>query len=199
MIYKDQLVLTGKVNDVGAYTRVNVPNSYRRGIELQFAKRFVPWLHIGGNVAFSQNKIKSFSEFIDAYDNGGQIEVKRANKDSAFTPAVVGGLTADITPAKFVTFSLISKYVDRQYLDNTENTSRSLRPYFLQDARVSLTVPNKLFSNLNIVAQVNNIFNKMYEPNGYTFSYRYLNQLTTENYYFPMAGTNYMLALNIRF
>ncbi len=198
MIYKDQLVLTGKISDVGAYTRVNVPNSYRRGIELQAAKRFSNWLNVGGNIAFSQNKIKAFSEFIDDYDNGGQIEVKHSDKNIAFSPAVVGGLTVDITPAKFASLSLMSKYVSRQYLDNTENISRSLEPYFVQDARVSFTIPNKVFSNVNVIAQVNNVFNKMYEPNGYTFSYRYLNQLTTENYYFPMAGTNYMLALNVR-
>ena len=35
MLYKNQLVLTGKINDVGSYTRINVPNSYRAGIELQ--------------------------------------------------------------------------------------------------------------------------------------------------------------------
>lgn len=198
MIYKDQLVLTGKISDVGAYTRVNVPHSYRRGIELQAAKRFTTWLNVGGNIAFSQNKIKAFSEFIDDYDNGGQIEVKHSDKTIAFSPAVVGGLTVDITPAKFASLSLMSKYVSRQYLDNTENISRSLEPYFVQDARVSFTIPNKVFSNVNVIAQVNNVFNKMYEPNGYTFSYRYLNQLTTENYYFPMAGTNYMLALNVR-
>lgn len=199
MIYHDQLVLTGKISDVGAYTRVNVPNSYRRGIELQAAKRFTNWLNVAGNIALSQNKIKAFSEFIDDYDNGGQIEIKHSNKNIAFSPAVVGGLTVDITPAKFAILSLVSKYVSRQYLDNTENKSRSLNPYFVQDARVSFTIPNKVFSNVNVIAQVNNVFNKMYEPNGYTFSYRYLNQLTTENYYFPMAGTNYMLALNVRF
>jgi iron complex outermembrane receptor protein len=198
MIYKDQLVLTGKINDVGAYTRVNVPNSYRRGIELQVAKRFNTWLHASGNIAFSQNKIKEFTEYIDDYDNGGQIEVKHSDKDIAFSPAVVGGLTVDVTPAKFVSFSLISKYVSRQYLDNTENRSRSLEPSYVQDARAIFTIPNKLFNNVTVIAQVNNVFNKLYEPNGYTFSYRSLNQLTTENYYFPMAGTNYMLALNIR-
>jgi iron complex outermembrane receptor protein len=193
------LVLTGKINDVGAYTRVNVPNSYRRGIELQASKTFTSWLNAAANIAFSENKIKQFSEFADDYDNGGQLEIKHSNKDIAFSPAVVGGLTINIIPCKVATLTLLSKYVSRQYLDNTENTLRSLHPYFVQDARLSLTVPNKIFSTVNIIAQVNNLFNRLYEPNGYTYSYFYQSKMTTENYYFPMAGTNYMLGLNIKF
>ncbi len=198
MIYKDQLVLTGKINDVGAYTRVNVPNSFRRGIELQAARRFNNWLNIAGNLTLSQNKIKHFTEFIDDYDNGGQIEVQHSNKDIAFSPSVIGGLTVDLMPAKNFNLSLINKYVGRQYLDNTQDKRRSLDPFFVQDARLSITVPNKLFSNVNIIVQANNILNEVYEPNGYTFSYIYLNQQTTENYYFPAAGRNYMVGLNIR-
>lgn len=198
MIYKDQLVLTGKINDVGAYTRVNVPNSFRRGIELQFAKRFTNWMNIGGNLTLSQNKIDAFTEFIDDYDNGGQIEVQHSDKDIAFSPSVIGGLTVNLIPVKNFSLSLISKYVSRQYLDNTEDKRRSLNPFFVQDARLNITVPNKLFSNVNIIVQANNLFNELYEPNGYTFSYFYNNEYTTENYYFPAAGRNYMLGLNIK-
>ena len=58
---------------------------------------------------------------------------------------------------------------------------------------------NKLFQNLMLIAQVSNVFNTRYEPNGYTFSYYYTNKLITENYYFPMAGTNWNIGLNVRF
>jgi iron complex outermembrane recepter protein len=197
MIYKDQLVLTGKINDVGAYTRVNVPNSFRRGIELQAVKKFNEWLRIGGNVAFSENRIKDFTEYIDDYDNGGQVAITHKNKTIAFSPALVSGFTIDLAPVNNITLSLISKYVSRQYLDNTEAKRRSLDPFFVQDARLNITIPNKLFSNVNIIVQANNILGELYEPNGYTFSYYYLNQLTTENYYFPMAGRNYMVGVNI--
>jgi iron complex outermembrane receptor protein len=88
--------------------------------------------------------------------------------------------------------------VSRQYLDNTEDKRRSLEPFFVQDARLIINVPNKLFSNVTIIAQANNVLNELYEPNGYTFTYYYLAQHTTENYYFPMAGRNYMAGLNIR-
>jgi iron complex outermembrane receptor protein len=197
MIYKDQLVLTGKINDVGAYARVNVPNSFRSGIELQAAKKFNEWLHISGNIAFSENRIKDFTEYIDDYDNGGQAPVLHKNKAIAFSPAVVGGLTINLAPVNNIALSFISKYVSRQYLDNTEDKKRSLDPFFAEDARLNINVPNKLFSNVRIIAQANNILNELYEPNGYTFSYYYLHHLTTENYYFPVAGRNYMLGLNI--
>jgi iron complex outermembrane receptor protein len=197
MIYKDQLVLNGKINDVGAYTRVNVPNSYRRGIELQATKIFAAWLNASANLSLSENKIKHFTEYVDDYDHGGQLSIDHNNKTIAFSPAVVGALSINIIPCKFATAGLMSKFVSRQYLDNSESDSRSLNPYFVQDVRVIVSVPNKIFRKLDVIAQVNNVFNKIYEPNGYTFSYFYLNRLTTENYYFPMAGTNYLLGLNI--
>lgn len=199
MHYVNQLVLTGKINDVGAYTRINGGLSFRRGIELQGSKIFYPWLNVTGNITFSENRIKDFVEFIDDYDNGGQKQQMHHNTTLSFSPSIVGGLAVNFTPCSNTELSFLSKYVSRQYLDNTENMSRSLDPYFLEDARLSITIPNKIFSNLNIIAQVNNIFNKLYEPNGYTFSYFYLNRYTTENYYYPMAGTNFMIGLNIKF
>ena len=68
MLYKDQLVLTGKINDVGSYTRINVPNSYRAGIELQAGLLIYSWLNVNANATFSSNKIKSFTEYLDEYD-----------------------------------------------------------------------------------------------------------------------------------
>jgi iron complex outermembrane receptor protein len=72
MKYKDQLVLTGKVNDVGAYTRTNIPNSYRVGVELQGKWRPLDWFNAAGNLTWSENKVKDFVEYVDDYDNGGQ-------------------------------------------------------------------------------------------------------------------------------
>jgi iron complex outermembrane receptor protein len=43
--------------------------------------------------------------------------------------------------------------------------------------------------------QVNNLFNYMYEPNGYTFSYITGGARVQENFFFPMAGTNWMLGV----
>jgi iron complex outermembrane recepter protein len=197
MHYKDQLIPTGKINDVGAYTRTNIPSSYRAGIELMTNAVFTKWLTASANLTVSRNKINNFTEYYDDYDDGGQKSNFFSSPDIAFSPSVTGGFNIGIAPFKNAAINLLGKYISRQYLDNTSNTARSLNSYYVQDARVSYSVPNKLFKGLNIIFQVNNLFNKKYEANGYTFSYLYEGKLTTENYYFPQANTNVMFAVNI--
>lgn len=198
MQYKDQLILTGKINDVGAYTRTNVPNSYRTGIELQGKYIFNKWLNAAANITFSKNKIKNFTEYIDDYDNGGQVTNFYASTGIAFSPNTVAGGSINIAPAKNAEINLISKYVSRQYLDNTAQNSRSLNAYYTQDVRLSYLLEGKLFKATSIILQLNNVFGKKYEPNGYSFSYIYGGSLTTENYYFPMAPFNCMVGVNVR-
>ncbi len=198
MKYKDQLVLTGKINDVGAYTRTNIPNSYRTGIELQGTYVAAKWINVAANIAFSKNKIKNFTEYLDDYDNGGQKTNFYSSTDIAFSPNVVAGGSINFIPIKNGEINLVSKYVGRQYLDNTSLKSRSLNPYYVQDIRFSYLLENKLFKATNFIVQLNNVFSKRYEPNGYSFSYIYGGSLTTENYYFPMAPFNCMVGVNIR-
>jgi iron complex outermembrane receptor protein len=199
MYYHNQLVLTGKINDVGAYTRTNTPASYRLGIELQGKANLSSWLNTSGNIAFSKNKIKNFTEFIDDYDNGGQKTFNYTNSDISFSPNIAAAATVNFIPLQNTELSLLSKYVGKQFLDNTSNGNRSLNPFYIQDARLSYKLNNKIPKEINFIFQVNNIFNKKYEPNGYTFSYYSSGSFTTENYYFPMAGTNFMAAINIKF
>jgi iron complex outermembrane recepter protein len=198
MHYKDQLVLTGKINDVGAYTRTNIPKSFRAGIELVAAARVSSWLNASGNLSVSRNKVENFTEYIDDYDNGGQIINQYAKTDIAFSPNIVGGATISLLPAKNLEINFISKYVGKQYLDNTQNENRKLNAYYTQDARFIYTFSKKWLKEINIILQANNLFDKLYEPNGYTFSYYYGGSLTTENYYFPMAGRNFMVGVNVR-
>jgi iron complex outermembrane receptor protein len=199
MQYKDQLVLTGKINDVGAYTRTNIPSSFREGVELQAS--FMPhqWIKISGNLTLSKNKVKNFEEYIDDYDNGGQKINQYHSTDIAFSPNIIGGATLSFFPVKKWTLDLPAKYVGKQYLDNTENDARSLNAFYVQDARLVYTLAKGKLKETSILLQVNNIFAKKYEPNGYTYSYIYGGALTTENYYFPMAGRNFMVGVNVRF
>ena len=199
MHYKDQLVLTGKINDVGAYTRTNIPKSYRAGIELVAAAEITSWLKAVGNFSVSKNKVIDFTEYIDDYDNGGQKTKQYSSTDIAFSPNMIGGATVSFIPVKNTELSLISKYVGKQYLDNTQNESRKLNAYYTQDARLIYTISKGCLKELNIILQANNLFDKLYEPNGYTFSYFYGGSLTTENYYFPMAGRNFMVGVNVKF
>ena len=199
MHYEDQLVLTGKINDVGAYTRTNIPKSYRAGLELVASAKITSWLNAAANFSVSKNKVKDFTEYIDDYDNGGQQINQYSSTDIAFSPNMVGGATINFIPLKNAELSLISKYVGNQYLDNTQNENRKLNAYYTQDARFIYTISKNCLKELNIILQANNVFDKKYEPNGYTFSYYYGGSLTTENYYFPMAGRNFMVGVNVKF
>lgn len=202
MLYRNQLALTGMINDVGAYTRVNVPGSYRAGLEMQGGYRFADWLNAVANLSLSRNKIKKFTAFLDEYDASfewiGQQAIEYRNTDIAFSPAVVAAASINFLPSKNIEFSLPGKYVGKQYLDNTQSAGKKLDPYYTQDARIIFSIRNKLFNETKLIAQVNNIFNKKYEPNGYTYGYVYDGTVATENFYFPMAGTNFMIGINIK-
>ncbi len=199
MNYKDQLVLTGQINNVGSYTRTNVPKSYRLGLELQAGTRLSKFLALSGNLTLSKNKIKSFTEYIDNWDNGLQNAINHQKTDISFSPALVGGLTTDIQVRKQIELSLLSKYVGKQYMDNSQNVAGKLNGYFTQDLRLNWTIKTNFLKELHFIGQLNNLFNAKYEPNGYTYSYISNYVLNTDNSYYPQAGTNFILALNIQF
>lgn len=198
MKYTNQLVLTGKINDVGAYARTNIPDSYRAGVELQAKWQPASWVHLNGNIALSRNKIQHYTAWYDDYDNGGQKTETYEETDISFSPNVVSGVELNIIPLKNWEISFPGKYVSRQYLDNTGNADRSLNAFYVQNFRTAYTLNNVLFKETNFILQVNNVFNKRYEPNGYTFSYIAGGATITENFYFPMAGTNFTFGINIK-
>ena len=198
MLYKDQLVLNGKINSVGEYTRVNIPNSYRLGVELQGAIRLNELLNISANLALSQNKVKNYTEYLDDYDNGGQKTISYNETNIAFSPSVVGGGSFNLQPLKNLGISLLSKYVSKSYLDNAQKENRMLQGYFVENLQMGYTIKGKTLKETNLIFQLNNLFNKKYAPNGYTYSYIYGGQTITENFLFPMASTNFMFAVNIK-
>jgi iron complex outermembrane receptor protein len=140
-----------------------------------------------------------YTAYYDDYDNGGQLEVKYGHTPLALSPGLVQQLTLDFRPVRNVEISLLNKYAGKQYLDNSGDNSRVLDAFWNTDARIMYNLPVKnLLKRVQLVFQANNLFNTLYEPNGYTFSYLYNGLFTTENYFYPMAGANYMVALNIR-
>lgn len=198
MLYKNQLVLTGAINSVGESIRTNVPSSYRAGIEIQAS--FVPtnkW-HFSGNLTLSRNKIKQFTEVIVSYDDSPTIENTFTNTDISFSPSVIAGGQLSFLPNKRWEFSLLPKYVGKQYLDNTSNNNRKLAAYFLNDVRVIYALKPKALKDLSVSLLLNNILNKMYASNGYTYSYIY-GGVITENYVYPQAGFNFLTAIKLRF
>lgn len=198
MHYKDQLVLTGKINDVGAYTRTNIPKSYRVGIELEGAYAIHKKINVLSNISFSSNKIKNFTEYIDDYDNGGQIEYVYEKTNISFSPSVTGMWMIQYKPVKALTLELSGKFAGDQYLDNTSNKNRQLDAYYVQDVRVEYNFKLKGVKNIQAFAHVQNLFSSYYEPNGYTFSYVYGQSLITENYYFPMAPIQFFVGVNLK-
>lgn len=198
MRYKNQLVLTGKINDVGAYTRINIPRSYRTGVELQGGVKQSSWFNASANLTLSDNQVRNFTEYSDDYDNGGQKETFYKSAPLAFSPAVVGGATLNFIPAKNSELSLLNKYVSRQYLDNTGNKTRSIDAFFVTDVRATYTLKTKLAKEILISFQLNNLFHLKYEANGYTYNYILGGQTVVENFFYPMAGRNFMMSLSVK-
>jgi iron complex outermembrane receptor protein len=201
MDYTNQLILTGQINDVGGYTRTNVKDSYRAGIELMGSYKLLKFLRINAGLTLSQNKIKVFNEYVDEYLDDepyfNQQVIEHTNADLAFSPNAVanGGFT--IMPLKNLTIDWMTKYVGRQFLDNTSNVNRSINPFSFSNLVLSYTLKNVVGKELVFGFQVNNVFNAMYANNGYTFSYIYGGQTTTENFYYPQAGRHFMGRLMI--
>lgn len=199
MLYKNQLVLTGKVNDVGNYTRTNIAGSYRQGIEVEAGYSFNKYISLKGNCTLSRNKIKAFVEFMDDYDIGEQVFVHLENTDIAFSPSVIGAGDLEIKPLKNISVHFLGKYVSRQYLDNTSNNTRSLDAYLISDVRVDIRVIKKPFREISLGMLASNILDEEYESNGYTYSYRYGGELITENFYYPQAGRNFLAQITVKF
>lgn len=199
MQYTNELILTGKVNDVGAYIRTNVPRSRRIGVEVETNVQITQKLIWQANLTVSQNKIPEFTEFVDDYDNNTQVAYTYRNVDLAFSPRLIAAQQITIKPLGEFEVNLLSKYVDKQYLDNTQNESRKLNAFFVNDLRLAYTFSSlKGVKSLRVGLLINNIFNELYEPNGYTFSYIVGGQRMWENYYYPQAGTNFLLNVSVK-
>jgi iron complex outermembrane receptor protein len=199
MNYKNQLVLTGEVNDVGAYNRTNVASSYRQGIEMQAGIKLLKTLSWNANITLSRNKIKNFKEYIDNFDSTAQSLNVYSETDIAYSPEIIAGSTVTFEPVKNLKFSFISKYVGKQYLDNTSNDDRKLDAFFVNDLRVNYSIKTKYIPEIGFTLAIYNIFNEEYESNGYTWGYIYGGKHTVENFYFPQAGINYMAGLKLKF
>jgi len=197
MHYKDQLVLTGKINDVGAYTRINVPKSYRAGIELEGVWKINDQINTSGNITFSKNKINHFTEYFDNYDTYEQKAIEHYKTDIALSPTTTASHSINFLPTNKWQFIFTSKYVSKQYLDNTQNENRILKPYLIHDLNLIWKFASKKRWDANLQLYLINVFDKLYEPNGYTYSYIYGGVTTTSNNYYPMAGRNFWLSLKI--
>jgi iron complex outermembrane recepter protein len=199
MQYRDQLVLSGKINDVGNAIRVNIPDSYRLGLEAEVSWKITKKWSVSGNTTLSRNRIKSYTEFIPDYDTGKQELTPYSGTQIAFSPQVISAGTLAYSPVKNLSVSWISKFVDKQYLDNTGSEGRKLNAFFVNNLLLNYTVQPKFIREILFSVQMNNLFSEKYEPNGYTFSYIAGGKAVSENYYYPQAGFNLLAGLTFKF
>lgn len=207
MSYKNQLVLNGQINDVGAYTRINVDKSYRMGIELVGRIIATKWMKLEANTTIADNRIRTFDEYVDDYDNGGQAVVRHNNTHIAFSPTFIAAAGASFTPFRHFRYASLrnlelaiwNKTVSRQYLDNTSDKARSINGYTLFDLRASYSVTLGANTKCTLRAGVYNLLNKKYENNGYTYAYISGGSTIVSNYYYPQAGTHFLLGAGLDF
>lgn len=199
MDYQNQLILTGQINDVGEYIRENVKNSYRLGIEAEISYQLNKDLVLSGNLTLSENKIKEYHEYTYDADTYDQIINTYRNTTISFSPAVISSATVNYTLLKNIQLALTTKFVGAQYLDNTTNENSRLDSYFLTNFSGSYSIPVKGIKSLELKFMLNNIFDKMYSANGYTYN-EYSGGLRNDyNYYYPQAGINWMGGVVLKF
>ena len=199
MSYKDQLVLTGGIDDVGAPIRENVGDSYRLGIELD-AKIALKdqWLW-QPNLTLSQNKNKEFN-----FQRDGQL-INLGDTNISYSPNIVAGSNLVFVPSTQFQIGLLSKYVGEQYMGNIDADLSKLSAYFINDLNLSYAVgPTTWAKGIDLSLLVNNIFNVQFESNGYFYTYDDTwsspSQVTTIEGvgYYPQAGINFLLGATIK-
>ncbi|MDT8400143.1 MAG: TonB-dependent receptor [Bacteroidales bacterium] len=203
MHYDDQLVPTGELSNTGYPIMTNVEKSYRTGVELTTALKPLEFLEWNFNATLSRNRIKNFVEHYLDYNTVSSEEVAMTKEPGdvriAYSPELI--LHSDIACYPFENFEmhLISKFVGKQYFDNTNNEDRTIDPYFINTVRFDYIFPLKGFERIALQLQINNLFNSLYESNAYGGNYYIDGQEYTWAYYFPQAGINYLFRLSVAF
>lgn len=200
MLYNNQLVLTGSLNDVGAAIRSNVKDSYRAGLEFDGRLQIAAPFYWNLTAALSTNKVKNFQQYLYNYDNDQTVLNQQFQKtDIGFSPDFVGSSELNFSPLKGANIAFISKYVSKQYLDNTSNDSRKLDAFLVNNLRFSYGFSLKSIKNITATFLINNIFSEKYEPNGATYPDIESGKVVNYNYYYPQAPINFLTGLSIRF
>lgn len=202
MDYDNQLILTGKISEIGEKLTSNIKDSYRMGAELSGGVKVASWLDWNGHLTLSSNKIRNFTEYVDTYDANWndlpQTSKNLGTTDIAFSPNLTFGSTFAFHWRGF-SAAFMSSYVGRQYLDNTSSRQRSLDPYFVNDLRIGYTFRPRFMKEIGLDLNIRNLFNEMYETNGWTYSCILDGKRMTDSGYFAQAGTNMMARVTLKF
>ena len=200
MLYKDQLVLTGAIDDSGAPIRASSGKSYRLGLEIDAQIKLANKFFVQPNMAISSNKNVNFSTSW----NGELVDL--GNTNISFSPNVIVGNAFVFQPSNNMQFSLLSKFVGEQYMGNVDHKNSILKSYFVNDFNVSYEIkPKRIVKSIVLNALVNNIFNIEYISNGFYYTYDDTwstpGQTTTLDGagYYPQATRNFLVGATLKF
>lgn len=209
MQYKDQLIPTGEKSDVGYDIMTNVSRSYRRGIEIEAAYLPFDFLKWNVNMTLSSNKIRDYVEYATHYTNWDEvtgwytdeeyIATPLGTTNIAYSPSVLWTSTIDYEFYPKAHVSLISRFVGKQYFDNTSSDDRSLKPYFLNDLKAEYEFSYKFLKKVSVMVQLCNLFNVKYINNAYGGNWYEGGDEKTWAYYYPQAGIHIFSGIKIRF
>ena len=200
MLYDEQLILTGEIDDVGNPKRTNSGSSYRIGLEIENRINISELFSFETNLTLSSNKNKNIFSMVDgALYNYGKTNI-------SFSPSFVGSNAIIYQPSEKISLSLLSKYVGKQYMGNTDQPNSILESYFVNDLNITYSLqPEKIFQSVSINFLINNILNKEYISNGYYYTYDdtwsvpgQIKTLDGAGYY-PQATRNFLAGLVFEF
>lgn len=200
MLYDNQLVQTGSLNDVGAAIKSNVKDSYRAGLEFDGRVQLTKQLYWNVTAALSSNKVKNFQQYLLNVNTDQTVLAQQFQKtDIAFSPDFIGSSEIGFAPIKGGEIALISKYVSKQFLDNTSSNDRKLDAFFVNNIRLRYNFSTKAVKNIGVSFLINNIFSELYEPSGSTYPDIKNGVTRNNNSYYPQAPRNFLAALSLRF
>lgn len=199
MDYRDQLVPTGALNDVGASLLTNVERSWRSGVELAASADLGHGLDYRVALALNRSRIREFEEILYDYTEGFEtVRIPHRDVAIAFSPEVVASHQLRWKVRGGWSLSWMSQYVGRQFLDNTARTDRSLAAWWVQDLHLVWDGQWPGLGRVSVRGQLNNLLDHRYSNNGYTYSY-IAGAPVTENFYYPQAGRHGMVTLSWSF
>jgi iron complex outermembrane receptor protein len=203
MLYRDQLVPTGKISNTGYPIMTNVPESYRTGIEFSGSYRPSPLAALKMNLTISRSRITDFTNFYFNYDTSDWSEEYTSSNlgtvDIAYSPRITGSAEVEVNPMKNLSLNLTGKYVGKQYFDNTMSENRVINPYFVSSISAGYKIHFKGTDELMLRFIVNNLLNAVYENNAYGGMWAEDGAEKTWAYYFPQAGINYTAGITLSF
>lgn len=203
MDYRNQLVYTGKLNDVAYPIMTNVPSSYRAGVEIEAAVRPATGITWKGNLTLSRNKIRNFTEYADYYDTDynylGNNPKDLGETDISYSPSITGASNLEFLFLKNASATFTNRYVGSQYFDNTSSRERMIDPYFVSDLRLAYNLHPRSLKNVALQFQIINLFNELYESNAYGGKWYVDGREQTWAYYFPQAERHFLIGIRSEF